>query len=122
MAVPVAVDTITGWAPEAPTLLCGGDQDPTVYFSIDTETMAAYWSTLPAGLVTVLDVNAAPAGPFAAVQTAFLASEASLLAFYQTAAGGGLSLESAQEAVIENYHGDVAPFCTAAARSFFSQF
>jgi hypothetical protein len=115
-------DMRTGWAPESPTLLCGGDEDPTVFFSVDTETMAAYWSALPAGLVTVLDVGAAPAGPFAAVQTAFQASEASLLAYYQSAAGGGLTLEAAEEAVIENYHGDVAPFCTAAARAFFSQF
>lgn len=115
-------DMRTGWAPESPTLLCGGDLDPTVYFSVNTGTMAAYWSTLPAGLVTVLDVNAVPAGPFAALQTGFQASEAQLLAYYQSAAGGGLSLMAAEEAVIENYHADVAPFCTAAARAFFSQF
>jgi hypothetical protein len=115
-------DMRTGWAPESPTLLCGGDLDPTVYFSVDTETMAAYWSALPEGLVTVLDVNAAPSGLFAELQTAFQASEAALLAYYQTAAGGGLTLPQAEEAVTENYHVDVAPFCTAAARSFFSQF
>ncbi|MGH8210639.1 MAG: alpha/beta hydrolase family protein, partial [Steroidobacteraceae bacterium] len=78
-----------GWAPAEPTLLCGGDQDPTVFFSVNTETMAAFWSALPAGLVTVLDVNAAPAGPFAAIQTGFLAGQAALLAFYQSAGGGG---------------------------------
>ena len=115
-------DMRTGWAPEEPTLLCGGDMDPTVYFSVDTGTMAAYWSALPAGLITVLDVNAAPAGPFAALQTGFQESEAALLAYYQSAAGGGLSLEAAEAAVIESYHTDVAPFCTAAARAFFSQF
>jgi hypothetical protein len=115
-------DMRTDWAPESPTLLCGGDEDPTVYFIVDTETMAAYWSALPAGLVTVLDVGAPPAGPFAELQTAFQASEAALLAYYQTAAGGGLSPTAAGEAVIENYHTDVAPFCTAAARAFFSQF
>jgi pimeloyl-ACP methyl ester carboxylesterase len=115
-------DMRTGWAPESPTLLCGGDQDPTVYFQYDTEIMAAYWSSLPAGLVTVLDVNAAPSGPFAELQTAFQASEAALLAYLQTAAGGGLTPQAAEQAVIENYHLDVAPFCTAAARAFFSQF
>lgn len=115
-------DMRTAWAPESPTLLCGGDMDPTVYFSVNTQTMAAYWSALPAGLVTVLDVNAPPAGPFAALQTGFQESEAALLAYYQTAAGGGLSLAEAEAAVIENYHTDVAPFCTAAARAFFSQF
>jgi hypothetical protein len=115
-------DMRTDWAPESPTLLCGGDMDPTVYFSIDTETMAAYWSALPAGLVTVLDVDATPAGPFAELQAAFQASEAALLAYLQTPAGGGLTTLEAQQAVIENYHGDVLPFCTAAARAFFSQF
>jgi len=115
-------DMRTAWAPESPTLLCGGDMDPIVFFQYDTEVMAAYWSSLPAGLVTVLDVNATPSGAFAELQTAFQASEAALLAYYQTAAGGGLSPTAAEEAVIENYHDDVAPFCTAAARAFFSQF
>ena len=70
----------------------------------------------------MLDVNATPAGPFAALQTGFQESEAALLAYYQSAAGGGLSLAAAEAAVIESYHTDVAPFCTAAARAFFSQF
>ncbi|MBS0420689.1 MAG: prolyl oligopeptidase family serine peptidase [Proteobacteria bacterium] len=100
------------WAPHAPMLLCGGDQDPTVFFSVNTGTMQAYWSALPAGLLTVLDVNAAPnpASPFAPLQVAFQATLQSL------AASGG------QEAVVENYHTTVAPFCTVAARGFFSQF
>jgi pimeloyl-ACP methyl ester carboxylesterase len=115
-------DMRTGWAPESPTLLCGGDQDPTVYFSVDTGTMQAYWSSLPAGVLTVLDVNAAPSGPFAEIQTAFQASEAALLVYYQTAAGGGLSATAAEEKVIEGYHEAVAPFCTLAARAFFSNF
>jgi len=72
--------------------------------------------------VTMLDVGATPSGPFAELQTAFQASEAALFAYLQTAAGGGLTPLEAQEAVIENYHTDVAPFCTAAARAFFSQF
>jgi len=110
------------WAPKSPTLLCGGDEDPTVFFSVNTEVMAAYWSALPAGLVTVLDVNASPSGPFAAVQTGFIESQAQLLAYYQTAAGGGLSPAAAELQVIEGYHTAVLPFCAVAARSFFSQF
>ena len=52
------------WAPTSPTLLCGGDADPTVFFPVNTGTMAAFWSPLvPAGLITVLDVNGTPAGP-----------------------------------------------------------
>jgi hypothetical protein len=110
------------WHPTSPTLLCGGDLDPTVFFSVNTETMAAFWSALPAGLVTVLDVNGAPAGPFAAIQTAFVASQDSLLAFYMSAAGGGLTLAQAEQQVVQGYHGNVAPFCAVAARSFFANF
>ena len=110
------------WAPTSPTLLCGGDADPTVFFSVNTETMQAFWSALPAGLVTVLDVNGTPAGPFAAIQTGFLTSQAELLAYYQTEAGGGLSLAAAEQALVQGYHTNVAPFCSLAARSFFSQF
>jgi hypothetical protein len=115
-------DMRSGWYPKVPTLLCGGDQDPTVFFSVNTETMAAYWSALPAGAVTVLDVNGTPGGPFEAVQVGFQESEAAELAFLQTTAGGGLTLAKAEAQVIEGYHTAVAPFCAAGARAFFSQF
>jgi hypothetical protein len=111
-----------GWQPSSPTLLCGGDADPTVYFSVNTGTMAAFWAPLvQAGLITVLDVSATPSGAFAAVQTGFQASQAAELAYLQTAAGGGLSLAAAEQALVEGYHESVAPFCAAAARAFFSQ-
>jgi hypothetical protein len=108
------------WAPEEPTLLCGGDQDPTVFFSVNTQTMQAFWAgVLPAGALTVLDVGATPAAPFAAIQTGFQTSQAQLLAFYQTAAGGGLTLAQAEAQLVENYHTNVAPFCARAALAFF---
>jgi acetyl esterase/lipase len=111
------------WGPMEPTLLCGGDQDPTVFFSVNTGTMAAFWSPeVQAGLITVLDVNGTPAGPFAPIQTGFLTSQAQLLAFYESAAGGGLSPQAAQLQLVQGYHTNVAPFCALAARSFFAQF
>jgi hypothetical protein len=73
-------------------------------------------------LITVLDVSGTPSGPFAAVQTEFQASQAAQLAYYQTAAGGGLSLAAAEQQIVENYHGSVAPFCAVAARAFFDKF
>ena len=117
-------DMRTGpWAPAEPTLLCGGDQDPTVFFSVNTQTMQAFWSTSPAtAYISVLDVNGTPAAPWAAIQTAFQLSQAQLLAFYESTAGGGLSPTAAQEQVIASYHTNVAPFCSLAARVFFSQF
>ncbi|MDP8986317.1 MAG: prolyl oligopeptidase family serine peptidase [Pseudomonadota bacterium] len=111
------------WAPSSPTLLCGGDQDPTVFFSVNTLTMASFWPSLTAaGLVSVLDVSATPSGPFAAVQTAFQTSQAALLLYYMSSAGGGLSLTAAEQQLVQGYHTAVAPFCAVAARSFFSRF
>jgi hypothetical protein len=103
---------LRNWVPASPVLLCGGDQDPTVFFSVNTGTMQAFWSGLPAGLVTVLDVNGTvnSSSPFAPLQVAFQTTLAGLVA------SGG------QSAVVANYHTTVAPFCTVAARGFFSQF
>ena len=110
------------WTPSSPTLLCGGGQDPTVFFSVNTLTMASFWGWLVSGgLITVLDVNATPGGPFAALQTGFQESEAAQLAYYESAAGGSLSPAAAQQLIVQGYHGAVAPFCAAAARAFFSQ-
>jgi hypothetical protein len=110
------------WTPTAPTLLCGGDGDPTVFFSLNTGVMAAFWSAqVQSGLLSVLDVGAAPVGPYAELQTAFQAAEEAELLFYLSPAGGSLSMTQAQQQVLENYHTSVAPFCLAAARAFFDQ-
>jgi hypothetical protein len=85
--------------------------------------MAAFWAAeVQAGVVTVLDVNGTPAGPFQAIQGGFQQSQAQLLAFYESAGGGGLSPQAAQLQLVQGYHTNVAPFCALAARSFFAQF
>ncbi len=110
------------WAPTVPTLLCGGGQDPTVFFAVNTQTMADFWpAQVTAKLITVLDVDATPSGQFEKIQAGFIASQAALLEFYESAAGGGLSLPQAQAQLVEGYHTAVAPFCSLAARSFFNQ-
>ncbi len=110
------------WAPTSPTLLCGGDQDPTVFYSVNTGVMAAFWHPqVQAGLITILDVNGTPAGLFAPLQIGFQESEAAQLAFYESAAGGSLSPAAAQQLIVQGYHSSVAPFCSAAARAFFSE-
>jgi hypothetical protein len=109
------------WTPSSPTLLCGGDLDPTVFF-FNTTIMADFWAPLVhGGLITVLDVNGTPGGPFETLQAGFQESQLAQLAFYQTAAGGGLSLAAAEQQIVEGYHTSVAPFCTAAARAFFNE-
>jgi pimeloyl-ACP methyl ester carboxylesterase len=102
------------WVPMAPTLMCGGGEDPTVFF-LNTQIMQAFWQplNLPAGLVTVLDVDLATATAgtsppgFAPLQAGFTAT-------YQ----GLVAVEGATKA-IQGYHGTVAPFCTVAAEGFF---
>jgi hypothetical protein len=110
------------WAPVEPTLLCGGDLDPTVFFSVNTQTMQAFWASLPAGAVTVLDVGGTPGGPFIAIQEGFQQSQLALLNFYESMAGGSLTPAQAELQLVENYHTNVAPFCARAALEFFSQF
>jgi hypothetical protein len=96
------------WFPKEPMLLCGGDQDPTVFFQ-NTAIMAAWWSPyVQGGLVNVLDLNATPSGAFATLQGAFQNTYAQLVA-----ANGA--------AAIGSYHTTEVPFCMVAARGFFAQ-
>jgi hypothetical protein len=109
------------WSPKSPTLLCGGDEDPTVFF-VNTQIMEAFWQPLvQAGLITILDVNGTPGGPFGVIQTGFQESQAAQLAFYESTAGGSLSPAAAEQLIVQGYHTSVAPFCAAAARAFFSE-
>ena len=99
-----------GWSPKEPMLMCGGDQDPTVFFQVNTGVMAAEWSPLvAAGLVQVLDLNGPPGGAFAPLQSAFQSTYAAMVA----AEGPSVAIES--------YHATEAPFCMVAARDFFAQ-
>jgi hypothetical protein len=111
-----------GWVPEVPTLLCGGENDPTVFFT-NTQIMQAYWSYVavaPTGALTILDVDPAttPSGPFAAIQTAFQTDAAETVAALMAT---GLTQAQAEAEAIQNYHTSVAPFCLLAARSFFAE-
>jgi hypothetical protein len=104
------------WVPGAPTLMCGGNLDPEVFF-LDALVMQAFWAplSLPAGLVNLLDVDS-PIGvndppSIAAVKAGFASAKAKAFA-----AGG-------QSAVVKEYHGAlVPPFCTLAVAGFFKNF
>ncbi len=101
------------WIPQRPVLMCGGDQDPTVFFSVNTLVMQQYWAALPAGAITVVDVNATvtnPNDPFAAAK----------VGYQQTIAG--IAAAQGQSAAVQAIHATEAPFCTAVARGFFAQF
>ncbi len=111
---------LRGWTPQAPVLLCAGNGDPTVFYKLNTAVMGALWAGLPAGLVTVLDVDSAVTGasdPFAAAKVGFAQGKTAMI-------NGAIAAgQDPATQVTANYHGTlVPPYCNAAARGFFSQF
>jgi hypothetical protein len=60
LRVALKKNDLRNWSPNgtAPIQLCGGHNDPTVWYGVNTGTMAAYWANLVAsGTVKVLDVD-----------------------------------------------------------------
>jgi hypothetical protein len=107
---------LRNWTPTAPMLLCGGAEDPTVYY-MNTQFMQAYWAATTAPL-TVLDVDSSPVAndPYENIKDQFEIAKQLIAAkgVVEGASDGGAS------AVLEAYHTTlVAPFCLAAAKSFF---
>jgi predicted esterase len=112
------LNDLRDWTPHTPLLLCGGDEDPTVFY-FNTQLMQGYWATqVLSGAISVLDVDAFPSGadPYAQLQSAFAAAKA----LVASAAVLGGATDGGEAAVLADYHaGLVAPFCVAAVRSFF---
>jgi hypothetical protein len=114
------LNDLRSWTPVAPTMLCGGDEDPEVFF-LNTQLMQAYWTAYaPATTaVSVLDLDSSTpaAGVNGSLQSDFqLAKQAvAAAAVLQGATDGGTT------AVFEAYHATlVAPFCLAAVINFFN--
>lgn len=112
---------LRGWrnGPSRPTLLCGANSDPTVYY-LNTQLMQGQWSGLPAGRVTTLDIDSpatSASDPFAPVKLGFAQTKAAIAA----AAVQAGATDGGQAAVMGQYHFVAAPFCLAAARGFFQQ-
>jgi predicted esterase len=99
---------LRSYTPSAPTLLCGGHDDPTVpYFN--TTATSAYFRAHGAAILE-LDIDDTPSlsDPFRSAKAGFVLARSILRA----ANGDG--------AVASSYHaGLVAPFCMAAARDYF---
>lgn len=102
-------NTLLGWNPKAPMALCGGAQDPMVFFFDTTDAQADFASrgvSVPA--FDLEDRSTLPAG--VAGDTVFGGFQQ---AKANTAAGGA-------SAVIAAYHGTlVPPFCNALIRGHF---
>jgi hypothetical protein len=114
------LNDLRSWTPLAPIMLCGGDQDPQVYYS-NTQLMQAYWAAYaPATTpISVLDLDATTpsTGVDGSLQADFQAAKQAVAAaaVLQGATDGG------QTAVFEAYHATlVAPFCLAAVIDFFN--
>ena len=121
LALRVALKTndLRDWVPAAPTLLCGGGDDPTVFF-LNTQLMQQYWiaHAPPTKPIAVLDLEGrGSASGYSDLQTGFGAAKA-LIAVAAIANG---ATDGGAAAVAEAYHTQlVAPFCLAAVVSFFS--
>jgi pimeloyl-ACP methyl ester carboxylesterase len=109
---------LRNWTPTMPTLLCGGDEDPEVFF-FNTQLMQGYWSTnAPSAPVTILDIAAVPTAsdPYMDEKDAF---QAAVTAEEAVAIAGGAT-DGGHAAVLGSYHATlVPPFCLAAVKSFF---
>ncbi len=117
----LAKNDLRNFNPSVPVLLCGGDNDPTVFY-FNTLLMQAYWAAhAPNAQVTVLDVDSAVDAqrPYADVKEGFAAAKAAVIA----AAIAGGATDGGQVAVLTDYHtGLVPPFCLYAVERYFGGF
>jgi len=115
------LNDLRNWTPTAPTLLCAGSEDPTVFY-LNTQLMQGYWAAnTPTAPVTIVDIDSSPTGgdPYGDLKNGFEAAKqlAAATAVVQGASDGGAA------DVAKNYHaGLVAPFCLAAVDAFFKGF
>jgi hypothetical protein len=108
------------WVPNAPVLLCGGDDDPLVFW-LNADLMQKYWAAhAPASAsIGVLDLETAASAndPYADLKKDFAIAK-ELIAAAAVAQG---ATDGGALAVAEAYHATlVAPFCFAAVKTFFA--
>jgi pimeloyl-ACP methyl ester carboxylesterase len=117
----LAKNDLRDFNPSDPVLLCGGDDDPTVFY-LNTQLMQQYWAAhAPSAQLTVLDVDSAVGtnDPEADVKDGFAAAKAAVAA----AAIAGGATDGGQAAVLTDYHaGLVPPFCLYAVERYFDSF
>lgn len=105
------------YVPNVPTMLCGGNADPTVFYANTQATQAFFLgSGMPAAALTVLDVDSSPSSttdPFAAAKLGFGQAKTA------TVSAAIAANTDPMQAVATNYHFNlVYPFCAAAARGY----
>ncbi|MDM4766721.1 prolyl oligopeptidase family serine peptidase [Pelomonas sp. SE-A7] len=103
-------NTLLGFTPKRPLVMCGGKQDPTVFYDVNTTAMSADLKTRAAALVMgtydLETLSSLPAG---------VTGQTVYGGFQQAKAAAGANAQS-------QYHGSlVPPFCTVLVRGFFQQ-
>jgi poly(3-hydroxybutyrate) depolymerase len=118
LRVALKTNDMRNWLPNAPVLLCAGDEDPTVLY-MNTQLIQGYWAsrTAPAA-IKVLDLDSLSLGdPDAGLKLGFAAAKQAVAA----AAVAAGATDGGFAAVAEAYHSQlVPPFCLAAVRSYFN--
>lgn len=110
LRIQLKANDLRNWVPSAPTLLCGGSSDPTVFF-FNTTLMQDYWTAHPPTPTPVfVDIDSIPTAgdPYGSLKAAFAAAKNLV-----EVAGG-------ESSVLADYHATlVPPFCLSAVKSFF---
>ena len=110
-------NTLLGWTPKAPVALCGGANDPTVFFFNTTDAQADFASRGKAFPASNLESAASMQWAGATTAATIAGGFAQAKAATSAAAGGGTAGAAAVQGA---YHGTlVPPFCNALARGFF---
>lgn len=133
---------LRGYLPTMPVIMCGGNQDPMVFFDVNTSLMKTLWDTdankTSATKLGIIDIditnratrqkpvyqtlgfdtvnNNSIQSQSEKMQAGF-ASEVQNIAAIAAANGGNPS-----QAVAMQYHGLVTPYCMGMAQTLFSQF
>jgi pimeloyl-ACP methyl ester carboxylesterase len=119
LRVDARANDLRGYTPGSPVFLCAGSKDATVSFANNTGTMAQAWSGLPAGRVTVLDIDDNPTNTndtYFEEKLGFNGVKAA------TETQARLSGQDPDWEVARNYHAAVFPFCASAVGKFFGKF
>ncbi|GAA0321190.1 alpha/beta hydrolase family protein [Psychrobacter aestuarii] len=133
---------LRGYLPSMPTMLCGGNQDPTVFYDLNTGSMAQILANAsisnPALNVTVLDVDTtnadkrtipsvsligkASTNPWS-LNAVVTQAQTQFSTSYQFTVNNAIQNGvSPQAAILANYHGAlVSSACMNATRQFFDQ-
>ncbi|MDH5340880.1 MAG: hypothetical protein OEW22_13945, partial [Rubrivivax sp.] len=101
-------NTMLGWTPQHAMALCGGAQDPTIFYSVNTPVAQADFASrgVPVPAFDLEDRATLPPGPL---------GDALYGGFQQAKAAAGANVQA-------QYHGTlVPPFCNALVRGFFQQ-